>query len=162
VPTYRNAELLIHENEFSFWMGSGRVDESSKIKQSRERNQKNLLPYLGQIRRMKDADIAFGCCPLLAPGHTPGHTCWRIDAGRDTLLAWGDVVHFYAIQIGRPDVAVTYDMDADLARASRLKMLQMAVADKLTVAGTHIDAPGVGRIVLADETYSFVPYGNAC
>ena len=156
-PTFRNAELLLHEIEFDFWMRQVTSGESAKIAQSRERNQRNLRPYLNQIRLVGESHEAFGCTPVLAPGHTPGHTCWRIDAGQTKLLAWGDTVHFAAIQIPRPDVGVTYDMDVELARSSRLKILAMAADEKLTIAGAHTDAPGIGRIAIMDGTYVFVP-----
>jgi glyoxylase-like metal-dependent hydrolase (beta-lactamase superfamily II) len=131
--------------------------ENDMVKRQRARNKINMKPYLDRVRRMRDGDVAAGCTPMLAPGHSPGHTCWRIGEGRDAFVAWGDLVHFSAIQISHPNIAVKYDLDPDLARRSRLRMLDMVANEKLAVAGAHVAAPGVGYLARNDQGYAFEP-----
>lgn len=57
-----------------------------------------------------------------AAGHTPGHTAFL--AGK-ALIA-GDIMHGVALQLVRPDVCPTYDMDKDAAIASRKRILSYA------------------------------------
>lgn len=154
---YPNAEILVHAQEFDFWMAENDGSESDKVKRQRARNKFNLTPYLDRIRRMRDGEEVLGCSPMLAPGHSPGHTCWRIGTGREAFVAWGDLVHFSDIQIGHPDVAVKYDLDPDLARRSRLRFLDMVAADGLAVAGAHVAAPGLGYLTRKGTGYEFNP-----
>jgi glyoxylase-like metal-dependent hydrolase (beta-lactamase superfamily II) len=154
---YPNAEILVHAQELDFWMAENDGSESDVVKRVRARNKINMTPYLERIRRMRDGEEVLGCTPLLAPGHSPGHTCWRIGSGRDAFIAWGDLVHFSAIQISHPNTAVKYDLDPDLARRSRLRMLDMVATDCLAVAGAHVKAPGFGYLKRKGSGYTFEP-----
>jgi hypothetical protein len=75
------------------------------------------------------------------------------------MLAWGDLVHFAAIQIPRPETAVTYDLDPDRAAATRKRVLDMVSAERLAVAGAHVDAPGFGYVVRKGSGFRFEPAG---
>jgi len=154
---YPNAEVLVHAQELDFWMAENDGSESDVVKRVRARNKTNMKPYLERIRRMHEGEEVLGCTPLLAPGHSPGHTCWRIGSGRDAFVAWGDLVHFSAIQISHPNAAVKYDLDPDLARRSRLRMLDMVATERLAVAGAHVTAPGFGYLKHKGSGYAFEP-----
>jgi glyoxylase-like metal-dependent hydrolase (beta-lactamase superfamily II) len=154
---YPNAEILLHAREHDFWMAENDGSEPDNVTRMRARNRINLARYRERIRRMQDGDELLGCTPVLAPGHSPGHTCWRIGSGRDAFIAWGDLVHFSAIQIAYPEVGVKYDLDPDLARRSRLRMLDMIAAERIAVAGAHVNAPGFGYLERARGSYAFQP-----
>jgi glyoxylase-like metal-dependent hydrolase (beta-lactamase superfamily II) len=154
---YPNAEILVHAQELDFWMAENDGSESDAVKRTRARSKVNMKPYLERIRRMHDGEQVLGCTPILAPGHSPCHTCWRIGTGRDAFVAWGDLVHFSAIQISHPNTAVKYDLDPDLARRSRLRMLDMVATDRLAVAGAHVNAPGLGYLKRSGASYTFEP-----
>jgi glyoxylase-like metal-dependent hydrolase (beta-lactamase superfamily II) len=156
-PHYPNAEIIVHEKEADFWLGPGAGNEPDMVKRNRARTKINLAPYVDRLRRVRDNQEILGFTPILAPGHTPGHTCWRIGSGRDALLAWGDVVHLSAIQISHPETALTYDLDKALAAQSRKRILEMAATDHLAIAGAHVSAPGFGYIVRRAGTYAFEP-----
>ncbi len=154
---FPNAEILVHAEEFEFWMAENDGSESDKIRAQRARNRINLKPYMDRARRMRDGEVMVGCTPMLAPGHSPGHTCWRIGTGADAFVAWGDLVHFSDIQIAYPDSAVKYDLDPDLARRSRLRMLDMVANEGLAVAGAHVAAPGLGYLTRKGTGYVYNP-----
>jgi len=152
---YPNAEILVHAKEYDFWMAEDVGAESEMMRKTRARNRINLAPYQERVRRMNDGEELLGCTPILAGGHTPGHTCWRIDAGREAFLAWGDLVHMAAIQLEHPDIAMTYDLDKQMASRSRQRILDMAAADKLMVAGAHVNAPGFGAVKAKGSGFRF-------
>jgi len=154
---YPNAELLVHAREVDFWMAENEATPSDAVKRTRARNKINLQPYGSRIRRMRDGEEMLGCTPILAAGHSPGHTCWRIGAGREAFIAWGDLVHFAAIQIAHPATAVKYDLDPDEARASRLRMFDMIATDGLAIACAHVAAPGFGYLGRSGASYNFEP-----
>ena len=116
-----------------------------------------MKPYLERTRRMRTGEEVLGCTPILAAGHSPGHTCWRIGSGGDAFIAWGDLVHVSAIQISHPDTAMTYDLDPEMARRSRRRILDMVAADRIAVAGAHVDAPGFGFVVRRGASFAFEP-----
>ncbi|WP_035867452.1 MBL fold metallo-hydrolase [Kitasatospora cheerisanensis] len=88
------------------------------------------------------------------PGHTPGHTVYRItgDAGR--LLIWGDTVHVPTLQFDRPEVSWELDGDQPRARAARADLLEQLARPQHFVAGAHLDSPGIARVTPAGRGYA--------
>jgi glyoxylase-like metal-dependent hydrolase (beta-lactamase superfamily II) len=158
-PHYPNAEIVVHEVEAGFWLGPDGANDDDKLKGTRARNKINVAPYRDRMRRVRDGAEVLGFVALSAPGHTPGHTCWLLAGSGGGLLALGDVVHLSAIQISHPDVAMTYDLDRDLAVKSRRRILDMVATDRLAIAGAHVNAPGFGHVVRKGATYAFEPAG---
>jgi glyoxylase-like metal-dependent hydrolase (beta-lactamase superfamily II) len=154
---YANAEILVLVQELDFWMAENDGSESDSVKRTRARNKLNLKPYLHRVRRMREGEEVLGCVPLLAAGHSPGHTCWRIGTGSDAFVAWGDLVHFSDIQIAHPNVAVKYDLEPDQARRSRLRMLDMIATERVAVAGAHVNASGLRYLTRKGAGYAFEP-----
>jgi glyoxylase-like metal-dependent hydrolase (beta-lactamase superfamily II) len=156
-PHYPNAELLVHETEMDFWLGESQPGVSENTKRMHQRARIDLKPYLSRIRRMKDGDEFLGCGVVLASGHSPGHTVWRVSAGGESFISWGDLVHLSAIQISHPDAKLSYDLDPDKAVAARKRILDMAASERIMVAGAHVNAPGFGHVVRKGLTYGFEP-----
>ena len=109
---------------------------------------------------MRDGEEYLGFAPVLAPGHTPGHTCWLLAAAGGGFMAFGDVVHLSAIQISHPDAALAYDLDKDQAIKSRKRILDMAASERFAIAGAHVNAPGFGYVVRKGATFAFEPAGS--
>lgn len=156
-PHYPNAEILVHETEMDFWLGESQPGESENSKRMHARARIDLKPYMARIRRMRDGEEHLGCGVVLAAGHSPGHTVWRIDGGGEAFISWGDLVHLSAIQISHPDTPLTYDLDPDMACKARKRILDMAASERLMVAGAHVNAPGFGHVVRKGSTFAFEP-----
>jgi len=156
---YPNAEIVVHQIEADFWMQPAGVNDPDRVKGNRARTAINLKPYLDRIRRVRDGEEYLGFTPVLAPGHTPGHTCWLLAAGGGGFMALGDVVHLSAIQISHPDIGLTYDLDKDQAVKSRKRILDMAATERLAIAGAHVNAPGFGYVVRKGASFAFTPEG---
>ncbi|MEO1306451.1 MAG: MBL fold metallo-hydrolase, partial [Pseudomonadota bacterium] len=154
-----NAELVAAQADHDFFT-------SSAIKaQAPEQFQPFFDLAAGAVGLFKDRfrlidgeqSVAPGITALPMPGHTPGHTGFMISSGRESLLIWGDIVHVPAVQFARPDVAIAFDTDVELARASRAEVLDMAATDKVMIAGMHMPFPGFGYVETAASGYRFVP-----
>jgi glyoxylase-like metal-dependent hydrolase (beta-lactamase superfamily II) len=152
---YPNAEILVHETELDFWLGESMPCENENTKRMHARARIDLAPYTERIRRVRDGEEHFGCAVVLAAGHSPGHTVWRIDGGGEAFISWGDIVHLSAIQISHPDTPLTYDLDPDRAVMARKRILDMAARERLMVAGAHVNAPGFGHVVRRGLSYAF-------
>jgi glyoxylase-like metal-dependent hydrolase (beta-lactamase superfamily II) len=157
-PHYPNAELILHETEARFWLDrdpAGAPDE--RIRRNIVNNRVSTAPYRARMRTVPDGEAATGISAVLMPGHTPGHTGWLIQSGKEGLLVWGDLVHLAAVQVPRPDTGLIYDVDPQTACATRKRMFDRIAADKLKVAGAHMDFPGFGTIVRKGAGFAFEP-----
>jgi glyoxylase-like metal-dependent hydrolase (beta-lactamase superfamily II) len=145
-PHYPNAELVVHEIEASFWLDR---DEASapndRIRRNITNTRRSTGTYRKRLRTVADGEVMPGISAVLSPGHTPGHTGWLLQSVDDSLLIWGDLVHLVAVQVP-PDTGLIYDIDPQAACATRKRMFDRIAADKLAVAGAHLNFPGFGRI----------------
>jgi len=110
-----------------------------------------VMPFEG------DADLGGGVSAIAMPGHTPGHTGYRLSSGNDQMIVFGDTAAFAALQFSNPDIGITFDADAAMAAATRKKVLAMLAADKIAVAGSHLPFPGVGHVDARGDAYAWVP-----
>jgi glyoxylase-like metal-dependent hydrolase (beta-lactamase superfamily II) len=83
---------------------------------------------------------------LPTPGHTPGHTSIIIDSAGERGLIIGDVV-ISTIDVEEPEWPNTFDWDHDIARQTRLSVLERAEREQALVGASHLAAPGLGRFV---------------
>jgi glyoxylase-like metal-dependent hydrolase (beta-lactamase superfamily II) len=156
---FPNADLVVSAAEYDFWTDEGRAARApSGMKAFFQMARSVLRPYGGRLRRLGDeGPVAPGVWRVTAPGHTPGHTAYRITSGHEQLLIWGDIVHIGPVQFPRPDWAIVFDVDPPQAVASRKRMLDMAATDRLLVAGMHLPFPGLGHVARDAGGYMFVP-----
>ena len=156
--TFPNAELIVHEVEANFWLSREPAEGATeRIRRNIGKARRATAPYRERMRTVPDGEALPGVSAVLLGGHTPGHTGWVIHSGRDSVLIWGDVVHIPAIQVARPEAAFEYDVDPQAARETRQRTFDMVSADRLCVAGAHLDFPGLGTIVRIGANYRFEP-----
>ena len=110
-----------------------------------------VMPFDG------DADLGGGLTAIAMPGHTPGHTGYRLSSGNDQLIIFGDVAAFASLQFSNPDIGISFDADGAVASATRKKVLAMLAADKIAIAGSHLPFPGVGHVEARGDAFAWVP-----
>jgi glyoxylase-like metal-dependent hydrolase (beta-lactamase superfamily II) len=104
-----------------------------------------------------DKEIVPGLTSIAAPGHTPGHTAYMLSSGSGRLLILSDTANHPALFVRNPDWSAVFDMDADQARATRHKMLDMASSERAQVAFYHAPFPATGHIAKDGSGFRFVP-----
>ncbi|HET9019553.1 MAG TPA: MBL fold metallo-hydrolase [Acetobacteraceae bacterium] len=158
-PAYPNAEIIINGVETGFWLSEeneARAPEAAKDAFATAK--RALTPYRERIRTVTDgAEALPGITARHLPGHTPGHSGWLIASGRESLLIWGDVVHLPGIQFARPEAGMVFDTDADQARRTRAGALEMVAAERMLLAGMHLDFPAFGHVARHGSGYWFEP-----
>ena len=120
----------------------------------------SLKPYIAAKRFVPfsgDVEIAQGINAIGAPGHTPGHTLYRVTSDGQTLLLWGDIVHVAPIQFNDPSITVEYDSDEKVAQATRLKIFDLAASETDWIGAAHISFPGLGHVVKRGSTFVWIP-----
>ena len=136
------AEIAVDERDVAHWH-----DDGARFQ---------IAPYQDR-RRAPDADVFPNVSAVPLPGHTPGHTGYLVQSGEDSLLIWGDICHVPDIQVRRPDVTMAFDVDPEAAIRTRLRAFDMAVADRLLVAGMHLHFPGFSYMARDGDGYRLVP-----
>lgn len=157
---FPNAELVVHENEPKHWFDDAAMargtdrEKALMFQQARDQTR----PYLDRMRRISGEEEVFpGVTALPCPGHTPGHTAYRIASAGRSLLIWGDIVHIPEVQVRRPDVTMVVDVDPHMAAASRRRVFDMVASERLLVTGMHLHYPGFGHIARDGDAYRFAP-----
>lgn len=158
-PYYPNAELFLHSAEPAFWLDPANEAAATDGAKDGFRDARvSLTPYASRLRLIEDGGAPLpGVTAVHLPGHTPGHTGWRIESGGQSLLIWGDVVHIPGVQFARPDAGMGFDKDVALARASRAKAFAGAADSGMMVAGMHHDFPCFGHVAREGGGYAFMP-----
>lgn len=154
---FPNAELVVHHREVAFWQDDGNLSRAP------ERARGNFLMarqafdgYRGRLRTHDAGEVLPGVTAVPLPGHTAGHTGYRLESGSRNLLVWGDIVHFPQIQVQRADVSIAFDQDAHLATSTRTRLLDYVSSEKLLVAGMHLDEFGFAHITQSCGKYAVV------
>jgi glyoxylase-like metal-dependent hydrolase (beta-lactamase superfamily II) len=156
---FPNAELVVHENEPRHWYDDAKMAAASDLykhlhfQMTRERTQ----PYLDRMRTFVKGEVFPGVTAIPSHGHTPGHTAFLIESRNERLLVWGDTIHIPEVQFARPEIAMVPDTDPDAAVASRRRILDMAVSERLLVTGMHMHFPGFGHVARERDAFRFHP-----
>jgi glyoxylase-like metal-dependent hydrolase (beta-lactamase superfamily II) len=155
---YPNAELIVHETEARFWLDRDEASgENERIRRNIAKAAVATAPYRQRMRAVREGEPMAAVSAVALPGHTPGHTGWLIASGKESLLIWGDLVHLASVQVARPDTGLVFDVDPQAACATRLRTFDRVAADRLKVAGAHMDFPGFGTIVRRGSGFAFEP-----
>ena len=153
-PHFPNAELVMHDAEFAFWTDEANVNQAPDAMKPFFQAARAVFEAYGARRRTVSAGhVAPGIVIDHLPGHTPGHSGYRIDDGGASLLIWGDIVHYPDIQVPRPDVTIAFDADQIAAAATRKKVLDRVSASGELVAGMHLNFPGFARLSKKGESF---------
>ena len=153
---FPKAELVVHETEAAFWLDREvQPSDTERVRNNSAAQRRVTAPYKDRIRRVKDGEVLPGITAVRRPGHTPGHTNWLLQSGGARLLIWGDIVHVAAVQVPRLDAALIFDVDPDLARATRRQVFDFVAGERMTVAGAHLPFPGFGRLERGEQGFQY-------
>ena len=109
------------------------------------------------VRFEPGAEVAPGITSVAAFGHTPGHTLFTVKSEGQSFAYVADLTNVPSLFARSPDWSVTFDMDKEMARATRRKMFDMIVKEKMMAGGFHFPFPAFGTIDPAGNGYQFKP-----
>jgi glyoxylase-like metal-dependent hydrolase (beta-lactamase superfamily II) len=157
--TYPNAEVLVPGPEWAFWMDAGLAARApERLRPNVEAVARIFGPGGPRVTQFAwEKEIRPGFTALPAPGHTPGHTVFLLEAGPGRLMLMSDVTNHPALFVRNPDWSAVFDMDADQARATRHRLLDRAAADRVQVAFYHAPFPATGHVAKSGDGYELVP-----
>jgi glyoxylase-like metal-dependent hydrolase (beta-lactamase superfamily II) len=111
----------------------------------------HLKPFHGQT------EVLPGITAIPAPGHTPGHSIYRVQSNGQSITFIGDLIHVEAVQFSEPKVTITYDVDQSAASKQRAERFNAFVVHHDLVAAAHLPFPAMGYIEQQSNAYKFVP-----
>ncbi len=156
---FPNAEILVPEPEWAFWMDDGNQSRATGTVFRYFRNARRIFADIaGEVRRFTPgAEVAPGIVSIPAYGHTPGHCAFAIHSGGKSMLAMSDTVRNPYLFARYPRWQPIFDMDGAQAVESRLAMLERAAADRMLVEAYHFPFPACGHIARRGDGYELVP-----
>jgi glyoxylase-like metal-dependent hydrolase (beta-lactamase superfamily II) len=157
--TFPNAEYVIGEAEWNFWMQPQHPLASDAFWEPVYRqNMKTLAMIKDRVRTVKpDGEVITGITTIATPGHTPGHTSVQIASGSDHLLCTADVIGNRAVGVQRPDWRGGFDLDLEQGAKTRRAFLERCASEKALISSYHLPFPGLGHVARAGTSFSWVP-----
>ena len=146
---FPNAEILVPENEWKFWMDDGEMSRASKGRMTELfANNRRVFDALGRkvTPYAWDKEVVPGVTAVGTPGHSIGHTSFVVTSGGKTVFVQSDVCNNIAVFAPHPDWQGFFDQDPPKASATRRKVYDMLVADKLPVQAYHFPYPALSRV----------------
>ena len=156
---FPNAEIQVPTPEWAFWMSDERMNAAPEAMRGGFQNARRVFaPIAANVKRFEPgAEVAPGVTSMAAFGHSPGHTVFVVSSGNAKLTYMADVTNHPALFVRNPDWSAIFDMDADAARATRRRLLDMAASEKTRVHFYHAPFPSNGFIAKDGNGFQLVP-----
>lgn len=157
---FPKAEIAVPAAEWAFWTDESNTSRVAEFQRGTFANTRRRFgPYQARMRRFEDgAELTPGVRAVASPGHTPGHTSFLVADGDAQLLVLGDLTNRPELFVRNPGWHAVFDFDGAQAEASRRRLLDRAVADRVRVAGYHFPFPANGFIARdGGSGYRYVP-----
>jgi glyoxylase-like metal-dependent hydrolase (beta-lactamase superfamily II) len=159
-PAFANAEILVPAAEWKFFMDDGEMSRAPKGRMETVfRNLRRVFDALGRKVTPYDPgkEIAPGILSVATPGHTPGHNAHIITSGNSKVFVQGDVTHVPWLFVRNPGWHAFYDQDGPMAEATRRKVYDMLVAERMVVQGFHYPFPSHAYVEKVGTGYREIP-----
>ena len=155
---FPNASVHVPEAEWAWWTSEGNQTRTPEGQRPTFANvSRRFAPYRDKVRPFAaGAEVLPGITATAAPGHTPGHTVFRIADGAEQMMFLADLTNRPEIMMANPDWQIVFDMDGDAAAATRRRVLDMVATDRIRVTGYHYPFPANGFVARNGNGFRFV------
>lgn len=144
---FGNAQLHLVDTEHDFWMNGSFDAVEVNGSDWAGLAQAVVSAYSDRLKLVSQgSEIMSGVNAVDIPGHTPGHSGFRVDEGNNSLMHLGDIIHVPNLQLIDPNVSLVFDVDGETALASRKRVLDMVSTDNILCTSGHWLSPKFGRI----------------
>lgn len=159
-PAFPKAEILVPRVEWAYWMDDGEMSRAPAGRmQDLFKNNRRVFDALG--RKVTpyewDKEILPGLMAVGTVGHTPGHTSYVLASGSSRVFVQSDVTNIPVLFARNPGWHAGFDQDPRTAEATRRRVYDMIVAEKMPIQGFHYTFPGLAHLEKAGDGYREVP-----
>lgn len=155
---FPQARILVPEAEWQYWMiDSTTMDLPENIANNRKVAERVFAPMVDRVEKYRDEqEILPGIIAFAAPGHTYGHSTFRLSSDGASLMLMSDVTNHPALFVRHPDWSPFFDMIPEQAVATRKHFLGLAADEGVQVAFFHAPFPATGYIERAQNGFRFI------
>ena len=159
VLAFPNAKVYVPAPEWAWWMDDARMAAAPEaMKGAFAATRRVFVPLASTVVRFEPGvEILPGVQSIPAFGHTPGHTAFVIGKGAQKLMYWGDNTNIAALFVRHPDWSAVFDRDADAARVTRRRLVELVINEGMLAAGYHLPGPAIGTLSRRGDGYEFTP-----
>lgn len=157
---FPKAKLHVPAPEHAFWFDDTKMNAAPPAAQGAFQNARRVIGSFtpDQIVRFEPgAELAPGIRAEAAFGHTPGMCVFRVSSEGQSFVYVADVTNIPSLFARSPDWAVTFDMDPEMARQTRRRLLRTLAQEKTVMGGFHFPEPALGTLEVAGNGYQFTP-----
>jgi glyoxylase-like metal-dependent hydrolase (beta-lactamase superfamily II) len=158
---FPNAEILVPAAEHKFWMDDGEMSRAPKGR-IEELFRNNRRIFAGEVmKRLRTYDagkeVVPGITAVATHGHSMGHNSHVLASGSNQVYVQADVTHVPFLFARNPGWHAFYDQDPVMAEATRRKVYDMLVAEKMLVQGFHYPFPSLAYVEKSGSGYREAP-----
>ncbi|MCC0075255.1 MAG: MBL fold metallo-hydrolase [Rhodobacter sp.] len=152
-----NAEILMGQAEFDYWMDANTVSTIGQARQAFAVGaQRRLEALADMITFFGDGEeILPGVAARATFGHSPGHMAFELRDGSESLMVVGDSLGNHHVAFAKPDWITGSDQDGAMAAQTRVGLLDQITDGQMRIAGFHLPG-GLGHVERRDDGYRFV------
>ena len=158
---FPNAEILVPAAEHKFFMDDGEMSRAPKGRMETVFKGVRAVMTDDVLKRVKtyepDKEIVTGITSVATNGHSWGHNSHVVASGSSKVFVQGDVTHVPFLFVRHPDWHVFYDQDPAIAEATRRRIYDMLVAEKMLVQGFHYPFPSLAHVEKSGSGYREIP-----
>jgi glyoxylase-like metal-dependent hydrolase (beta-lactamase superfamily II) len=158
---FPNAEILVPAAEHKFWMDDGEMSRAPKGRME-TLFKNNRRVFAGEVMKRlrtyeEGKEVVPGITAVGTHGHSAGHNSHIISSGGRSVYVQADVTHVPFLFVRNPGWHAMFDQDPVAAEATRRKVYDMLVAEKLPVQGFHYPFPSLAHVEKAGSGYREIP-----
>jgi glyoxylase-like metal-dependent hydrolase (beta-lactamase superfamily II) len=159
--TSPNAEVLVPAAEMKFWMDDGEMSRAPKGRmEGLFKNARRVFnaEVTKRVRIYEEGkEVVPGITAVGTHGHSAGHNSHIVASGSKQVFVQADVTHSPFLFVRNPGWHAFYDQDPVMAEATRRKIYDMLVAEKMMVQGFHYPFPSVAYVEKNGSGYREIP-----
>jgi glyoxylase-like metal-dependent hydrolase (beta-lactamase superfamily II) len=158
---FPDADIVVPAAELKWWTRPGveSLDLGPTRKGLALRIQATVATWKNVRAFEGEPELLPGVHAVQIPGHSPGMVAHLIASGGKQFLISADLVNFAPQIWVNPEWQLGIDQDPQMAVETRKKIFDRAVADKLTMSGTHWLMPNAGTFSKDGNGYVFTAEG---
>jgi glyoxylase-like metal-dependent hydrolase (beta-lactamase superfamily II) len=139
--------IVVPEAEYKFWSDPAVIEKLAEGRRGIAQRVQATMPNWKNLQQVADdKDAVAGVRAVASPGHSPGHTSYLVSAGNAQVMVLGDITNIPAFNMRNPGWHISFDQDAEMAEATRRRIFDRVVADKIVCTGYHWGMPGAGTV----------------
>jgi glyoxylase-like metal-dependent hydrolase (beta-lactamase superfamily II) len=154
---FPNAEILVPAGELKFWMDDGEMSRAPKGRME-GLFKNNRRVFAGEVMKRlrtyeEGKEVVAGITAVGTHGHSAAHNSHIVASGASKVYVQADVTHVPFLFARNPGWHAFYDQDPAMAEATRRKVYDMLVAEKMLVQGFHYPFPSLAYVEKSGAGY---------